>query len=91
MTEQTPLLRVVTGEEGLRQARELTPGWPLAADRFVTARPLHDRMARTTCTRSTGAAAGDTSDIEGSERGWWGERHSWQPGRCRTDGGSRAW
>lgn len=35
-------LRVVTAEEGLRQARELTPRWPLEAERFVTARALHD-------------------------------------------------
>lgn len=35
-------LEVVTGEEGLRRARELTPRWPLAADRFVTTRALHD-------------------------------------------------
>ncbi|WP_308120733.1 nucleotidyltransferase domain-containing protein [Paractinoplanes bogorensis] len=35
-------LRVTTAEEGLRQARELTPRWPLEAERFVTARPLHD-------------------------------------------------
>ena len=35
-------LDVVTGEEGLRRARELTPRWPLIADRFVTTRALHD-------------------------------------------------
>lgn len=35
-------LDVVTGDEGLRRARELTPRWPLTADRFVTTRPLHD-------------------------------------------------
>ncbi|MGX6608342.1 nucleotidyltransferase domain-containing protein [Micromonosporaceae bacterium Da 78-11] len=35
-------LEVVTGEDGLRRARELTPGWPLSADRFVTTRILHD-------------------------------------------------
>jgi predicted nucleotidyltransferase len=28
--------------EGLRRARELTPRWPLEADRFVTTRALHD-------------------------------------------------
>jgi predicted nucleotidyltransferase len=35
-------LEVVTGEEGLRRARQLTPRWPLDADRYVTARGLHD-------------------------------------------------
>jgi predicted nucleotidyltransferase len=35
-------LTVVTGEEGLRRARELTPRWPLIADRFVTTRTLYD-------------------------------------------------
>ena len=35
-------LSVVATEEGLRQARDLSPSWPLAADRFVTTRPLYD-------------------------------------------------
>jgi predicted nucleotidyltransferase len=35
-------LSVVAAEEGLRQARDLSPTWPLAADRFVTTRPLYD-------------------------------------------------
>ncbi|WP_460885253.1 nucleotidyltransferase domain-containing protein [Paractinoplanes abujensis] len=35
-------LRVSTAEEELRRARELTPRWPLEAERFVTCRPLHD-------------------------------------------------
>jgi predicted nucleotidyltransferase len=35
-------LTVVHGEEGLRRARELTPRWPLIADRFVTTRALYD-------------------------------------------------
>jgi hypothetical protein len=35
-------LTVVAADEGLRQARDLTPTWPLTADRFVTTRPLHD-------------------------------------------------
>jgi predicted nucleotidyltransferase len=35
-------LEVVTGEEGLRRARELTSRWPLYADRYVTTKPLHD-------------------------------------------------
>jgi predicted nucleotidyltransferase len=35
-------LQVITGEDGLRRARELTPQWPLHADRFVTTRILHD-------------------------------------------------
>ena len=35
-------LRVVTGDDGLRQARELTPLWPLEADRFLTVRDLYD-------------------------------------------------
>ncbi|MCU7723752.1 nucleotidyltransferase domain-containing protein [Actinoplanes sp. KI2] len=35
-------LTVVTAEEGLRRARELTARWPLEADRHVTTRPLHD-------------------------------------------------
>jgi predicted nucleotidyltransferase len=35
-------LTVVTAEEGLRRARELTPRWPLIADRYVTTRALLD-------------------------------------------------
>ena len=35
-------LTVVTGEDGLRQARELTPRWPLTADRYVTIKDLFD-------------------------------------------------
>jgi predicted nucleotidyltransferase len=35
-------LEVVTGDEGLRRARELTTRWPLNADRYVTSRPMHD-------------------------------------------------
>jgi predicted nucleotidyltransferase len=35
-------LDVVTGDEGLRRARQLTPRWPLDADRYVTTRALHD-------------------------------------------------
>ena len=35
-------LTVVTGEDGLRQARELTPRWPLTADRYVTTKDLFD-------------------------------------------------
>ncbi|GIM89481.1 nucleotidyltransferase domain-containing protein [Paractinoplanes toevensis] len=35
-------LEVITGDEGLRRARELTSRWPLDADRYVTTRPLHD-------------------------------------------------
>lgn len=35
-------LTVVTGEDGLRLARELTPRWPLVADRFVTTKDLFD-------------------------------------------------
>ena len=35
-------LTVVTAEEGLRRARELTPRWPLVADRDMTTRPLYD-------------------------------------------------
>src|SRR3954468_19188109 len=35
-------LTVVAGEEGLRRARELTPRWPLVADRYVTTRTLDD-------------------------------------------------
>src|ERR1700759_4645422 len=35
-------LEVVTDEEGLRRARQLTPRWPLEADRYVTTRVLHD-------------------------------------------------
>ena len=35
-------LRVVTAEEGLGQARSLTPNWPLLADGFITTLPLHD-------------------------------------------------
>jgi predicted nucleotidyltransferase len=35
-------LTVLTGDEGLRRARELTPRWPLIADRYMTTRALHD-------------------------------------------------
>jgi hypothetical protein len=35
-------LTVVTAEEGLRRARELTPRWPLTADQYVTTRSLFD-------------------------------------------------
>jgi hypothetical protein len=35
-------LTVVTADEGLRQAAELTPRWPLVADRYLTTRALHD-------------------------------------------------
>jgi len=35
-------LEVVTGEDGLRRAWELTSRWPLEADRFVTTKPLLD-------------------------------------------------
>jgi predicted nucleotidyltransferase len=35
-------LEVMTGDEGLRRARELTARWPLEADRYVTTRPLLD-------------------------------------------------
>ncbi|MFG1988723.1 nucleotidyltransferase domain-containing protein [Actinoplanes sp. NPDC048988] len=35
-------LRVTTGEEGMRRAREVTPRWPLVADRLVSTRPLLD-------------------------------------------------
>ena len=35
-------LAVVAGDDGLRRARELTPRWPLLADRYVTTRALFD-------------------------------------------------
>ncbi|HEU4346148.1 MAG TPA: nucleotidyltransferase domain-containing protein [Actinoplanes sp.] len=35
-------LTVVGADEGLRRARELTPRWPLVADRYVTTRALSD-------------------------------------------------
>jgi predicted nucleotidyltransferase len=35
-------LEVVTGDEGMRRARELTSRWPLEADRYVTTRPMLD-------------------------------------------------
>ena len=35
-------LTVVTADEGLRRARELTPRWPLVADRYLTTRSLFD-------------------------------------------------
>ncbi|MEU4626268.1 nucleotidyltransferase domain-containing protein [Actinoplanes sp. NPDC023801] len=35
-------LRVMCAEEGLMQARVLTPRWPLEADAFITTLPLHD-------------------------------------------------
>ena len=31
-----------SAEEGLRRARELTPRWPLLADRYLTTRTLYD-------------------------------------------------
>ena len=35
-------LRVTTAEDALREAGELTPRWPLTAERFLGTRPLHD-------------------------------------------------
>ena len=35
-------MAVMTGEEGLRRARDLTPWWPLIADRYLTTRSLYD-------------------------------------------------
>ncbi|BBH64305.1 hypothetical protein ACTI_09900 [Actinoplanes sp. OR16] len=35
-------LAVITGEEGLGQARALTPQWPLVADGYLTTFPLYD-------------------------------------------------
>jgi predicted nucleotidyltransferase len=35
-------LTVIAADEGLRRARELTPRWPLIADRYVTTRSLYD-------------------------------------------------
>jgi predicted nucleotidyltransferase len=35
-------LSVVTADDGLHRASELTPRWPLVADRFLTTRPLSD-------------------------------------------------
>jgi len=35
-------LAVTTGEDGLHRARELTPRWPLVADRYVTTKVLFD-------------------------------------------------
>src|SRR3712207_1285409 len=35
-------LTVVTADEGMRRARELTPRWPLIADRYLTTRALFD-------------------------------------------------
>ena len=35
-------LTVLTGEEGLRRAGELTPRWPLIADSLLRTRALHD-------------------------------------------------
>src|ERR671917_1439211 len=35
-------LSVVTADDGLRRARELTPRWPLVADRYLTTRSLFD-------------------------------------------------
>jgi hypothetical protein len=35
-------LTVVSADDHLRQARTLSPSWPLAADSFVTTRALHD-------------------------------------------------
>ncbi|GIF02875.1 nucleotidyltransferase domain-containing protein [Actinoplanes siamensis] len=38
-------LEVLAAEEALVQARQLTPRWPLLADRFITTFPLHDPKA----------------------------------------------
>jgi hypothetical protein len=38
-------LSVGTAEDGLRRARELTPRWPLEADRYLTTRDLFDPHA----------------------------------------------
>lgn len=35
-------LTVTTADDGLHRARELTPHWPLVADRFLTTKSLHD-------------------------------------------------
>jgi predicted nucleotidyltransferase len=35
-------LTLITAEEGLRRARELTPRWPLIADRYLTTLALYD-------------------------------------------------
>lgn len=35
-------LQVTTADEGMRHARDLTPRWPLIADRLVCTRALHD-------------------------------------------------
>jgi predicted nucleotidyltransferase len=35
-------LTLITAEEGLRRARELTPRWPLTADRYLTTLTLYD-------------------------------------------------
>ncbi|KUL35758.1 nucleotidyltransferase domain-containing protein [Actinoplanes awajinensis] len=35
-------LEVLTADEALAQARQLTPRWPLLADRYMTVYPLHD-------------------------------------------------
>lgn len=35
-------LTVVNADEGLRRARELTPRWPLEADRYLSAKSLYD-------------------------------------------------
>jgi predicted nucleotidyltransferase len=35
-------LTVITAEEGLRRARELTPRWPLIADRYLITLALYD-------------------------------------------------
>jgi hypothetical protein len=35
-------LGVISGEEYLRHARTLTTSWPLAADQYITTKPLHD-------------------------------------------------
>ena len=35
-------LAVFTGDEGLRRARDLSPSWPLVADRYLTTQSLYD-------------------------------------------------
>ena len=70
-------LTVVSADEGLRQARELAPTWPLTADRFVTTKALHDPRGWLGAQR--GARLGRLAEARPSEFSSLA-RHSW----CRA-------
>jgi hypothetical protein len=60
---------VIGAEEYLRHARTLTTSWPLAADRYLTTKPLHDpdrwlpRLRDAHLARLAGATVGEFSTL----------------------------